>query len=113
MTTQSNLAGMRVPSSGIGDRLRSALRGRRALVLLGLAAMAAGVSWQWTWLTAIGVAPILVSVAPCAIMCALGLCMTGKSGRSCHARGPQVEAGSTASTPKASDRPREVEAAES
>ncbi|GAV35105.1 hypothetical protein ROTAS13_02777 [Roseomonas sp. TAS13] len=113
MTIQSDLTQARAPISGIGGRLRPALRGRRALVLLGLAAVAAGVSWQWTWLTATGVAPILVSVAPCIVMCALGLCMAGKSGRSCHASEPQVKAGSTASASKAMGRPREVAAAES
>jgi len=29
---------------------------------------------NWGWLVAAGIAPVLVAVAPCAIMCALGLC---------------------------------------
>lgn len=40
-----------------------------------LALLAAGFAWQWTWLVAIGVAPLLISAAPCLVMCALGLCM--------------------------------------
>jgi hypothetical protein len=62
---------------------------RPALAALGLAALAAGLAWQWQWLVAVGVAPILVSVAPCALMCALGLCMTRAKGRTCHAETPQ------------------------
>jgi hypothetical protein len=46
------------------------LLGGVALVLL-----AAGFAWHWSWLVAIGVAPLLISAAPCLVMCALGLCM--------------------------------------
>lgn len=48
---------------------------RRAVIALGLAAVAGGIALEWGWLTAIGVAPVLVAAAPCATMCALGLCM--------------------------------------
>jgi hypothetical protein len=40
-----------------------------------LALLAVGFAWQWSWLVAIGVAPLLISAAPCLAMCALGLCM--------------------------------------
>ena len=50
-------------------------------VALGLIAAAA---WQWSWLVAIGVAPLLISVAPCAAMCGLGLCMHRVGGRLCN-----------------------------
>ncbi len=40
-----------------------------------LALLAAGFTWQWSWLVAIGVAPLLISAASCVAMCALGLCM--------------------------------------
>jgi hypothetical protein len=46
-----------------------------------LALIAAGLAWQWSWLVAIGMAPLLVSVAPCLAMCALGLCMHRMSSR--------------------------------
>ena len=56
----------------------------RALILLGLALAGAGVALNWSWLAAIGVAPILLSLAPCAAMCALGLCMSNMAGgKSC------------------------------
>jgi hypothetical protein len=47
----------------------------RIAIALGLAGVAAGIALSWAWLTAIGVAPVLVAAAPCAAMCALGLCM--------------------------------------
>lgn len=50
------------------------LTGRRGLILGGLALVALGFALGWNWLTAIGVAPIIVSLAPCAAMCALGTC---------------------------------------
>jgi hypothetical protein len=51
--------------------------GRHRWLLGGLAValIAAGFAWQWSWLVAIGVAPLLIGVAPCVAMCALGLCM--------------------------------------
>lgn len=48
---------------------------------------AAGLALGWEWLSAIGVASVLVSFLPCALMCAFGLCMNrgGRSGgASCH-----------------------------
>jgi hypothetical protein len=43
------------------------------LALGGLLLIIAG-ALNWGWLVAAGIAPVLVAVAPCAIMCALGLC---------------------------------------
>jgi hypothetical protein len=44
--------------------------------------IAIALAWQWSWLVVLGVAPLLLSLAPCAAMCALGLCMHRMSGRS-------------------------------
>ena len=52
--------------------------GRNRMLLGGVALtlLAAGFVWQqWSWLVAIGVAPLLISAAPCLGMCALGMCM--------------------------------------
>ncbi|MBI3055530.1 MAG: hypothetical protein HYY77_16055 [Betaproteobacteria bacterium] len=51
------------------------LGGRRGLILLTVAILGAGLVLNWSWLVAVGVAPLLLALAPCAAMCALGLCM--------------------------------------
>lgn len=57
---------------------------RRRLLLVGAATViGGGMALNWVWLTAIGLAPVLVSLAPCVAMCGLGLCMKGGSGKSC------------------------------
>lgn len=72
----------------IRDILRSArryLRGWRGLLILAVVALVAGISLNWSWLVAAGVAPLLLGALPCVAMCALGLCMNRKAGRSCSA----------------------------
>jgi hypothetical protein len=73
-------------ASSVSDLLKKArgyLSGRRALVILALTVIGVGVALNWGWLTAMGVAPILIALAPCAAMCALGLCMNKMGGKSC------------------------------
>lgn len=60
------------------DAARSWLSNRRMLAIGGIALGGAGLALGWDWLTALGIAPLLISVAPCLIMCALGLCMMGR-----------------------------------
>ena len=64
--------------------VRYYLGGRRSLILLTMATLGAGAALNWGWLVAIGAAPLLLLLAPCAVMCGLGLCMKGggKSGSS-------------------------------
>ena len=45
--------------------------------------MTVGIFMNWSALVAAGVAPLIISALPCAVMCALGLCMSGMGGRSC------------------------------
>ena len=54
---------------------RHYLGGRRGLLIFGGITLAAGLMLNWSWAVAIGLAPILIALAPCAIMCALGVCM--------------------------------------
>lgn len=68
-----------LPGAGI-DRVRSYLGGRRGLILLTVAVLGTGMVLNWSWLVALGVAPLLLALAPCAAMCALGLCMKKKAG---------------------------------
>ncbi len=58
------------------------LGGRRALILLAVAALGVGAALNWGWLVAIGVAPLLLVFAPCAVMCALGHRMSKATGKS-------------------------------
>ena len=55
-------------------RLPVALRNRRAVIIFGLLVLTLGMTLNWGWLTAVGAAPILLSLAPCAAMCAVGIC---------------------------------------
>ncbi len=74
-------SGVASGGTGIARYLPSWLRGRRG-VLLGVVALAGGgAALGWPWLVAFGVAPLVLSLLPCAAMCALGLCM-GKHGTS-------------------------------
>jgi hypothetical protein len=58
----------------VGSRVR--------LLVLAAAVLGLGLTFNWSWLVAAGIAPVILSLAPCAIMCALGLCMAGMAGRS-------------------------------
>src|SRR5216684_6291600 len=73
------------PSLG-RDVLRAAryyLGNRWALLGLASLAVIAGLSFGgWGWLVAAGLAPVILSVLPCLVMCALGICMMGSSDKS-------------------------------
>lgn len=75
----------RTATPSLGRDLLAAARyhlgGRRGLLILGAVAVAGGLASSWGWLVAAGVAPLLLSVLPCAAMCALGLCMHKMAGR--------------------------------
>jgi hypothetical protein len=88
-TTLTNSAASIAPA--IFKRLGSR---RVLLVVLALALIGAGLAWQWSRLVAIGVAPLLVSAAPCAAMCALGLCMH----RMCNHSGSKPSNGTSQSS---------------
>lgn len=57
------------------DRARARIVTPRGLTVAGIAVIAIGLAFNWRWLVAVGAAPIILSLAPCAAMCALGLCM--------------------------------------
>ena len=71
------LAALKHGLHGLRTRL-----GTRGLVILGAGAIAVGLALNWTWLVAIGVAPLLLTVLPCVVMCALGVCMMPKGEKS-------------------------------
>src|SRR3546814_8153336 len=75
--------------------LRYYLGNRRVLLIVGGIVLVAGLAFNWSWLAAIGVAPLLLSVLPCVAMCALGLCMNKMSGRSCSTKSPSKSVADT------------------
>lgn len=85
MTMGHNLA--RKTALPSWQRRMPRLSKRQVFLLAGTAVLGIGLTLNWNWLTAVGVTPILISLAPCAIMCALGLCMRGGGAKSCATRG--------------------------
>lgn len=69
MTVQSGLY-----SPETAARLLRALR-TRAWLFAGLSALAVALWSRWDWLVAAGLASLVLAVLPCAVMCALGVCM--------------------------------------
>jgi hypothetical protein len=61
--------------------VRYHLRGWRTPAALAAILFIGGVVFGWSWLVAVGVAPLLLSILPCVAMCALGLCMSRMTGR--------------------------------
>ncbi|WP_375263308.1 hypothetical protein [Palleronia sp.] len=60
--------------------------GRRGFILSAMAVAAAGFWLNWGWLTAIGAAPLILSLAPCAVMCGLGICCMKSGSKSCGSK---------------------------
>jgi hypothetical protein len=61
------------------ETIRRYLGRRWGLLAVAVLMLVAGVAFNWSWLVAAGVAPLILGVLPCAAMCALGLCMMGMS----------------------------------
>lgn len=70
---------------------RYGLTRKRSLLLIAVGLVAAGMVLNWGWLVAAGVAPMILGVLPCVAMCALGLCMTKKSGAACQTENPNTD----------------------
>jgi len=77
---------------------RSWVRDWRVLAGAGPVAGGSGLALGWPWLTAVGVAPLIVSAAPCLVMCALCGCMMGRS-RQPNAIAPGTNIGQPFSPP--------------
>lgn len=78
----------RIPAAASArDRARAWLTSPRELLLIGIAVIAAGLALGWKWVVAIGLAPIVLAVAPCALMCALGMCMMGMGRKAANPTG--------------------------
>ena len=56
---------------------------RRFWLVLMAVAVVAGADFNWSWPVAVGVAPLLLTLLPCAAMCALHLCASKGADGSC------------------------------
>ena len=63
---------------------------KRTSVALAVLALAAGVFFGWRSLAALGLTTFIVSLLPCLVMCALGICVarTSRKGTSCNSPQP-------------------------
>src|SRR6266852_5055342 len=57
------------------------LGGWRGVLILTAIALAAGLALNWNRLVAAGIAPVILTFLPCAVMCGAGLCMNKLLGR--------------------------------
>ena len=70
------------PMAGPLFVLRGLLRTRFGIIASVGLALGGGLYIGWGYVVAAGLAPLILGVAPCATMCALGLCMGGGKGKS-------------------------------
>jgi len=94
------------PPRYLPDFLRTWIRSPRGLIILAIALVGAGLALGWNWLVAVGAAPLILSLAPCAAMCALGVCMMAKGNSSCATASPEKAepSGSTGTTGASADQ---------
>jgi hypothetical protein len=110
MMQQLQAANSVAPGTSVARRFPAVIRrwltGRRGLITAGLGILAAGLALDWNWLTAIGVAPVILSLAPCAVMCAIGACAMIK-GNSPGGNGTATGPASAQEPPPAVSTPEE------
>jgi hypothetical protein len=92
-------------SSQLFDWIRVWVRSPRGLIIIGIAVIVGGLALNWNWLTALGFAPLILSVAPCAVMCALGMCMMGGGKKFPSVKQPDDAAPQASSAPVSSSEP--------
>jgi hypothetical protein len=67
-------------SRGALNLARFHVGGWRGPLLFGVIVILAGLGLNWSRLVAAGIAPILLSVLPCLVMCGIGTCIVCMSG---------------------------------
>jgi len=90
----------RSPEPSSIETIRRYLGGRWGLLAVAAAAIVAGLAFNWSWLVAIGVAPLVIGILPCAAMCALGLCMMNMAGKQTSTEPSNEPASATNSAPQ-------------
>ena len=87
-------------ASDVFSAARYYLGTRFGLLAIATLALGLGAYSSWGWLVAAGIAPLLLTLAPCAVMCALGMCtMGGKSKTSTDVASPGPIDGTDAKLP--------------
>jgi len=86
-TDSRNESTVRVPTVRAGLRPRPQQIPRAAWIGMAVALAGAGVWLGRDWLAVAGVLPILITTLPCLAMCLLGLCASGRHGKSCGRHG--------------------------
>jgi hypothetical protein len=84
MTTSESTKAVSALPGDVTHIMRRCLGNRRLLLAVAILALVAGAALNWEWLVALGIAPALLSLLPCAVMCGLGVCcmkMMGGSGQ--------------------------------
>lgn len=89
MTMQVSNAGPRSRRSAL-QVARSIATSRPGLVAIAAAVIGGGLALNWSGLVAVGAAPLILGILPCAAMCAIGLCMP--MGGSKKQDGPVIDA---------------------
>ena len=95
--------------------LMGLLTGPRRWWVLGAIGVTAGLVFGWDTLVLLGVAPILIFLLPCLIMCGLGLCMNKSKDKkgsvtAVEQAGEAGDAQSVAPQPRVSDASRSTKA---
>jgi hypothetical protein len=84
METQLQNAELGAPSTAnlVARIITSAIRRPIFLIATGTLIIAAGLYLNWPAVVTLGLAPLILTVAPCALMCALGHCaMSGNKSK--------------------------------
>ena len=79
-------------NQSILDQARVWIMTPRGPTVAGIGLVALGLALNWSWLVAVGAAPIILAFAPCAAMCALGLCMHMGGRTNANVQGPHAGA---------------------
>jgi len=74
MTTSDSTKALNAPPGDFPRTIRRYLGNRRLLLVAAIVALVAGATLNWGWLVALGVAPALLSLLPCLVMCGVGVC---------------------------------------
>ena len=85
------------------QRIRSWALSPQGLTITGIAAVVVGLTLSWSWVVALGAAPLILALGPCAVMCALGLCMNMRNGSHAPAGNPGL--GSETEVPSSTSSP--------